>query len=138
MEQLGDFLLKHIEGIAAYCDHVIRFGVVESINTTIKAVLRRARGMRRRRDAALEIEGGHRPPHSVGSRLDALSHRSTAVLKSVKTEKSAPPSSGAEPTVPASASSTAPTQTTFSGFTTGLCRHSSSTPSLPVVDLQTS
>ncbi|MBZ5510192.1 MAG: transposase [Acidobacteriia bacterium] len=33
-------------GIAAYCDHAVRFGVVESINTTIKAVLRRARGMR--------------------------------------------------------------------------------------------
>jgi transposase len=46
MERLGDFLLKHIDGIAAYCDHAVRFGVVESINTTIKAVLRRARGMR--------------------------------------------------------------------------------------------
>jgi len=46
MEQLGDFLLKHIDGIAAYCDHAVRFGVVESINTTIKGVLRRARGMR--------------------------------------------------------------------------------------------
>jgi transposase len=46
MERLGDFLFKHLEGIAAYCDHPVRFGVVESINTTIKAVLRRARGMR--------------------------------------------------------------------------------------------
>lgn len=46
MERLGDFLLRHIDGIAAYCDHPVRFGVVESINTTIKAVLRRARGMR--------------------------------------------------------------------------------------------
>jgi transposase len=46
MERLGDFLLKHIDGIAAYCDHHVRFGVVESINTTIKAVLRRARGMK--------------------------------------------------------------------------------------------
>jgi transposase len=46
MERLGDFLLTHIDGIAAYCDHHVRFGVVESINTTIKAVLRRARGMR--------------------------------------------------------------------------------------------
>lgn len=46
MERLGDFLFKHVEGIAAYCDHPVRFGVVESINTTIKAVLRRARGMR--------------------------------------------------------------------------------------------
>ena len=43
---LGDFLLKHINGIAAYCDHSVRFGVVESIDTTVKAVLRRARGMR--------------------------------------------------------------------------------------------
>lgn len=46
MERLGDFLFRHIEGIAAYCDHPVRFGVVESINTTIKAVIRRARGMR--------------------------------------------------------------------------------------------
>ena len=46
MERLGDFLFTHLEGIAAYCDHRLRFGVVESINTTIKAVLRRARGMR--------------------------------------------------------------------------------------------
>ena len=46
MEYLGDFLFTHIEGIAAYCDHPVRFGVVESINTTIKRVIRRARGMR--------------------------------------------------------------------------------------------
>ena len=46
MDRLGEFLFRHIEGIAAYCDHPVRFGVVESINTTIKAVLRRARGMR--------------------------------------------------------------------------------------------
>jgi transposase len=46
MEKLGDFLVRHLEGIAAYCFHPVRFGVVESVNTTIKAVLRRARGMR--------------------------------------------------------------------------------------------
>jgi hypothetical protein len=46
MERLGDFLFKQLDGIAAYCDHPVRFGVVESINTTIKAVLRRARGMK--------------------------------------------------------------------------------------------
>ena len=46
MDRLGEFLFRHIEGIAAYCDHPVRFGVVESLNTTIKAVLRRARGMR--------------------------------------------------------------------------------------------
>ena len=46
MEKRADLLVKHFEGIAAYCDHQVRFGVVESLNTTIKAVLRRARGMR--------------------------------------------------------------------------------------------
>ena len=46
MEKLGDTLVKHFDGIAAYCDHPVRFGVVESLNTTIKAVIRRARGMR--------------------------------------------------------------------------------------------
>ena len=46
MDRLGEFLFKHLDGIAAYCDHQVRFGVVESINTTIKAVLRLARGMR--------------------------------------------------------------------------------------------
>ena len=56
MEQLGDFLLKHIEGIVAYCDHPVRFGVVESINTTIKAVLRRARGMRDKEMLLLKLK----------------------------------------------------------------------------------
>ena len=46
MEKLRDTLVHHIDGIAAYCNHPVRFGVVESLNTTIKAVLRRARGMR--------------------------------------------------------------------------------------------
>ena len=46
MEKLGDTLANHLDGIAAYADHPVRFGVVESLNTTITAVLRRARGMR--------------------------------------------------------------------------------------------
>ena len=46
MERLGEFLVRHLEGIAAYGFHRARFGVVESINTTINAVLHRARGMR--------------------------------------------------------------------------------------------
>jgi transposase len=46
MERLGDTLVNHFDGIAAYCDLPVRFGVVESLNTTIKGVLRRARGMR--------------------------------------------------------------------------------------------
>jgi hypothetical protein len=46
MEKLGDTLVNHFDGIAAYHDHPVRFGIVESLNTTIKGVLRRARGMR--------------------------------------------------------------------------------------------
>src|ERR1700674_15205 len=46
MEKLGDMLVKHFDGIAAFCHHRVRFGVVESLNTTIKGVIRRARGMR--------------------------------------------------------------------------------------------
>jgi len=39
-------LARNAQSLAAYGDHPVVFGVVESINTTIKAVLRRARGMR--------------------------------------------------------------------------------------------
>src|SRR5713101_4501566 len=56
MERLGDFLFRHIDGIAAYCDHPVRFGVVESVNTTIKSVLRRARGMRDERMLLLKLK----------------------------------------------------------------------------------
>jgi transposase len=56
MERLGEFLFRHIEGIAAYCDHRVRVGVVKSINTTIKAVLRRARGMRDERMLLLKLK----------------------------------------------------------------------------------
>ncbi|MDZ7413095.1 MAG: transposase [candidate division KSB1 bacterium] len=56
MERLGDFLLKHIDGIAASCDHQVRFGVGDSINTTIKAVLRRARGMRDEQMLVLKLK----------------------------------------------------------------------------------
>jgi len=47
MDRLGEFLFQAHPGIAAYCDHPVRFGVVESINTTIKAVLRSGREVMR-------------------------------------------------------------------------------------------
>jgi transposase len=56
MERLGDFLLNHINGIAAFCDHAVRFGVVESVNATIKGVIRRARGMRDERFLLLKLK----------------------------------------------------------------------------------
>jgi hypothetical protein len=36
------FLVKHVEGIAAYCFHAVGFDLMESLNTTIRAVIRRA------------------------------------------------------------------------------------------------
>jgi transposase len=68
MERLGTFLVKHLEGIAAYCFHPVRFGVVESINTTIKAVLRRARGMRN--DAVLLLKLKWATAHPIRSARD--------------------------------------------------------------------
>jgi transposase len=56
MEKLGDTLVNHFDGIAAYCDHPVRFGVVEALNTTIKAVLRRARGMRNEEMLLLKLK----------------------------------------------------------------------------------
>jgi hypothetical protein len=84
MERLGAFLFRHVEGIAAYCDHRLRFGVVEAINTTIKAVLRRARGMRDEPMLLLKLKVGDRSPDPISARSGALSQPSGAVLKSVK------------------------------------------------------
>ena len=68
MEKLGDTLVNHFDGIAAYCDHPVRFGVVESLNTTIKAVLRRARGMRD--DAMLLLKLKWATAHPIRSARD--------------------------------------------------------------------
>jgi len=68
MEKLGDTLVNHVDGIAAYCDHPLRFGVVESLNTTIKAVLRRARGMRD--DAMLLLKLKWATAHPIRSARD--------------------------------------------------------------------
>ena len=68
MERLGAFLVKHLEGIAAYCVHHVRFGVVESLNTTIKAVIRRARGMRN--DAMLLLKLKWATAHPIRSARD--------------------------------------------------------------------
>jgi transposase len=46
MWRLALTLARHFAGIVAYCRHQVPFGVVESINRTIKFVIRRAHGMR--------------------------------------------------------------------------------------------
>ena len=80
MERLGDFLFTHVEGIAAYCDHPVRFGVVESINTTIKAVLRRARGMKDEQMLLLKLKWA--TAHPIRSSRDLVRFLSVQPLYS--------------------------------------------------------
>ncbi len=87
MERLGDFLLKHINGIVAYCDHAVRFGVVEAINTTIKAVLRRARGMRDEEMLLLKLKWATAHPIRSARDLVRFLTAQPLLLKSVKTDK---------------------------------------------------
>jgi hypothetical protein len=89
MKRLGAFLFRHLEGIAVYCDHPVRFGVVESINPTIKAVLRRARGMRDEEMLLLKLKWATAHPiHSAKDLVRFLSPQ--PVYSSVKTAKESP------------------------------------------------
>jgi transposase len=67
MERSGMFLIKHLERTVAYCFHPVRFGVVESLNTTIKAVIRRARGMRDEAMLLLKLKMGNGTSYSLGA-----------------------------------------------------------------------
>jgi transposase len=87
MDRLGEFLFKHIEGIAAYCDHPVRFGVVEWINTTIKAVLRRARGMRDEVMLVLKLKWATARPIRSAPNVRRFLHPEALSLSSVKIVK---------------------------------------------------
>ena len=43
-QKLAEMLLRHQEGLLNYCRVAVRFGVVEALNSNIKALLRRGRG----------------------------------------------------------------------------------------------
>jgi len=43
-EKLAATLLKHVDGIANYCETKVRFGVVESVNGNIRMLINRGRG----------------------------------------------------------------------------------------------
>jgi transposase len=43
-EKLAEMLLKHVDGIANYCETKIRFGVVEAVNGNIRMLINRGRG----------------------------------------------------------------------------------------------
>jgi transposase len=77
MQKLGLFLFRHLVGIVAYCDHPVRFGVVESINTTIKAVHRKARGMRDEEMLLLKLKWATAHPIRSAADLDRFLHPET-------------------------------------------------------------
>lgn len=43
-EKLAEMLLKHVDGIANYCETKVRFGVVEAVNGNIRMLINRGRG----------------------------------------------------------------------------------------------
>ena len=43
-EKLAATLLKHVDGIANYCETKVRFGVVEAVNGNIRMLINRGRG----------------------------------------------------------------------------------------------
>ena len=43
-EKLAATLLKHVDGIANYCETKVRFGVVEAVNGNIRLLINRGRG----------------------------------------------------------------------------------------------
>ena len=63
-QQLAAMLLEHLDGILDHCRTPVRFGVVEAINSNIKALLRHGRGytnlryllLKAQRQAATKIE----------------------------------------------------------------------------------
>jgi len=45
-QRIAMLLLRHLDGILAYCHEKVPFGIVEAINGNIRALLRRGRGYR--------------------------------------------------------------------------------------------
>jgi len=55
-QELGQMLLKHLEGILNYCRTKVRFGVVEAINGNIRMLLNRGRGYKNLRYLLLKAK----------------------------------------------------------------------------------
>jgi len=98
MEKLGDTLVNHFDGIAAYCNHPVRFGVVELLNTTIKGVLRRARGIGDEAMLLLKLKWASATPirssrdsHNSFSRFEAFrdAHRAVKIAISKRAPSTA-------------------------------------------------
>ena len=55
-QKLAEMLLNHLEGILNFCRTKVRFGVVEAINSNIKALLRRGRDYKNLRYLLLKAQ----------------------------------------------------------------------------------
>ena len=55
-EKLAAMLLKHVDGIANYCETKVRFGVVEAVNGNIRMLINRGRGYKNLRYLLLKAK----------------------------------------------------------------------------------
>jgi transposase len=55
-EKLAETLLKHLDGIANYCETKVRFGVVEAVNGNIRMLINRGRGYKNLRYLLLKAK----------------------------------------------------------------------------------
>jgi transposase len=55
-EKLAGTLLKHVDGIANYCETKVRFGVVEAVNGNIRMLINRGRGYKNLRYLLLKAK----------------------------------------------------------------------------------
>jgi transposase len=55
-EKLGAMLAKHYDGLMNYCKVKVPFGVVEALNSTIRAVIRRGRGYKNTEYLLLKVQ----------------------------------------------------------------------------------
>jgi len=55
-EKLAKMLMKHVDGIANYCETKVRFGVVEAVNGNIRMLINRGRGYKNLRYLLLKAK----------------------------------------------------------------------------------
>jgi transposase len=55
-DKVAQLLLRHLDGLLAYCHEKVPFGTVEAINGNIRAVLRRGRGYRDHEYLLLKVQ----------------------------------------------------------------------------------
>jgi transposase len=55
-EKLAKTLMKHVDGIANYCETKVRFGVVEAVNGNIRMLINRGRGYQNLRYLLLKAQ----------------------------------------------------------------------------------